>query len=345
MHRWSAVCLGSLVSGVHLSHGPCVTVRTVQLPAAPEEPDADTPRGDYAGLEAIYREREQLSEDGSEGPLSDLEGDSESEDEDDSDPYPGEDEAAPVQENPPQAAPVGEEPKPPKKYTGAWYRYHQFSPITPEHDARVVDICFWLARWKSENRVTNTAMTQICELIHFILLPDDNLVPPSHHLIKCALGVPAAAASVRHVCDMCWTLFPPLRPELFKDHREQVCGTRGCQQPRFRKGTSGQIIPRRRVWYFGDEETLADLLSKDGILEAMLSHRKATWTDPAGYWASPAGQMINARCRGLMSNTDLSDEIVVPVTAGTVWPDCHYVLSTNVTQVATSLYTQMTERS
>lgn len=304
-------------------------VRGVQLPAAPEESDADTPPGDYSGLEVIYRERDDLLAEGlEEDHLSEV--GSDSEEGDDSNVDPAEEEPVAVEENPPQAVPVGGEPPPPKKNTGAWFHHHQFTPITPEHKIRVVDICFWLAQWKSQNRVSNTAMNQLCELIHFLLLPRDNMVPPSYHLLRCALGVPEPEDSVRHVCDVCWTLYPPLSPEQLKGNKDQVCGVRGCMRTRFRTGSSDQVVPRRRVWYFGERETLTDLLGKDGILAAMLSHRKETWNNPNGYWASPAGKHLNNRCRGLISNTDLSEEIVVAVTAGMCSPGTRSAVASEV---------------
>lgn len=218
---------------------------------------------------------------------------------------------------PPEPEAVGDAPRVPRKNSGSWFRYHQFTPITPEHDVRVIDICVWLAQWKSQNRVSNGAMDQLCELIHHLLLPEDNLVPPSYHLIRCALGVPPADDYVRHVCDACWTLFPPLLPSQFKDHKDELCT---CENPRFRLGSSSQVLPKRRVWYMGEEETFCDLLSKGTILAAMLAHRKRTWNDPDGFWTSPAAKQLNERCRGLFINTDLCDEIVVPVTAGMCTP-------------------------
>lgn len=235
------------------------------------------------------------------------------------DPAPPDEDEGPSDDDADEPAPVevGDNPKPPKKRTGAWYHYHQFTSITPDHGVRVIDVCFWLARWKSQNRVSDKAMDEMCQMIHYLLLPAHNMVPPSYHLIRCALGVPPAEDCVRHVCDKCWTLFPPLSADLFKDHQDEVCGTPGCDHPRFRIGAAGQVAPNRRVWYFGEEETLADLLSKDGVLDAMMAYRKDTWHDPDAYWASPAARLLNNRCRGLLRNTDLSDEIVVPVTAGT----------------------------
>lgn len=224
---------------------------------------------------------------------------------------------------PPNAAAARAAPKPPKKKSGAWYRHHLFTAITPEHDVCVLDISYWLAQWKSQHRVGDGAVDELCEMIHHLLLPEDNLVPPSYHLIRCALGVPKADDSVRHVCDSCWSVFPPLAAGHVPDHKADVCATPGCQKPRFRLGSSKQAIPNRRAWFFGETETFSDLVSKEGMVEAMLSYRLQTWDDPDGVWASPAGKLLNHHCRGVLGNTDIDDVIAVPCTLGMSCPASH----------------------
>lgn len=107
-------------------------------------------------------------------------------------------------------------------------------------------------------------------------------------MLRCAPGVPEVEDSVRHVCDVCWTLFPPLSPEQLTGNKDRMCGVRGCARTWSRLGSWDQVVSMRRVWYFGERETLADLLAKDGIHAAMLSHvhRKETCNNPDGYWAS-----------------------------------------------------------
>lgn len=85
--------------------------------------------------------------------------------------------------------------------------------------------------------------------------------------------------------------------------------------PRFRLGSSTHVLPKRRVSYMGEAETLCDLLSKGGIMDAMLAQRKPSWNDTDGFWTSPEAKRLNERCRGMFINTDLIGVIVVPGTS------------------------------
>lgn len=219
--------------------------------------------------------------------------------------------------HPPPAADA-EAIKVPKEKTAEWYRFHHHTPITPSHDKTVLDVCFWLARLKHEFRVSDAAIDAICGMIHFLILPRDNMVPPSYHLVRGALGVPDSKQYVQHVCDQCWMLFPRLTPDQYRHNRGQRCANRGCGNRRFHKTFGKKGIAKRCVYMFGDMETFVDLISKPGMLQEILRQRKEDFDDPGSFWRSAAGVAINRACRGLFNNLDASkDEIAILVSFGT----------------------------
>jgi len=81
------------------------------------------------------------------------------------------------------AEPPAAAPKPPKRGTGAWWHWKRHAKI---HGARddddedgwsILQVCFWLARFKTEYRVSDTALNVVCQFIHFLILPYGNLFP------------------------------------------------------------------------------------------------------------------------------------------------------------------------
>ena len=229
----------------------------------------------------------------------------------------------------PGGAPDEEAAPPAKKHaprgTGQWYFDNRDLLVWPGTTATVLDVCLWLAGIKSDFRLPDAAVDAICLMIHWLLLPKDNNFPPSYHLIRAALGVPATVTCVRHVCDSCWKLFPAIQPDQHGAHKDEKCNTQGCDRPRFMLETSGKPVPRRSAYFFGEEETFLDLVSKPGMLDAVLEHRKESLNQPESFWGSEAGASLNRAC-GYKFTHPADDEVAVVVSLGV--PQLH--LSTSM---------------
>ena len=82
------------------------------------------------------------------------------------------------------------------------------------------------------------------------------------------------------------------------------------------------------MYSFGEADTVEDLLTRPGMAARLLEHRERQWDDEASYWGSPAGKMLHARCRGLLTppskkaggevllSDGLPQELAVPFTFG-----------------------------
>jgi len=211
-----------------------------------------------------------------------------------------------------------EEPEAKKKAaigTGQWYFDNQDMEVWEGSTVRILDVCLWMGGIKSDFRLSDAAVDAICLMIHWLLLPKNNKFPPSYHLIRAALGVPATVSCVRHVCDGCWNLFPVIHPTQHVDYKDQKCSTAGCQKPRFLAETGGKPVPRRCAYYLGEEETFLDLVSKRGMLDAILEHRKESLDQPWSFWGSEAGQALNKAC-GHKFTDPAADEIAIVVSLG-----------------------------
>lgn len=192
-----------------------------------------------------------------------------------------------------------------------WYRNRR-SPIVPGHRVTVVQAAYWVAMMKRELRISDAATDAQCRLIHYLLLPADNLFPPSYYLVKAVLGVASDVQCIRHVCDTCWALLPDLDPADYQkeDHCHQ------CGRTRFSKDTTGLLSPRRSVYYFGDRECLMHLLTTPGMLESIVAHRAASSDDPCSFLNTPAGRALDAACGFKFTNPGLM-ELAIMFTLGT----------------------------
>lgn len=175
---------------------------------------------------------------------------------------------------------AGDRPaKKPKEGTAAWYRFMRDEPILDGFycEWSLLQVCFWLARMKSQFGISDVVIDVFCSFIHFILLPPGNIFPPSYYIIRAVLGVPSDSACTSHLCDRCWTVFPHLDPSLWFHHRHDTCG---CVRRRFKIGVGGRISPNRCVFYFDEEETITELITKPGVLEDIIDTRDESWDQP-----------------------------------------------------------------
>ena len=276
-------------------------------------------------------------------------------------------------------------PGEPRRGSGAWYRFHRECVIHPGSDVTVMQACYFVATLKSQHKVTDVVIDQICTLIHHVLLPKGNLFPPSLHLLRAVAGAPDAATLARHVCDSCWEVFPPMPPGVDFGAGQRAAPDPAAapgpappnapqvplpapagadvpaapgdpapqllpgnppppQQPevppgpdaaagggdlrhcvscgnaRFQPTRSPVPRPRRQAYYFGEQETVEDLVTRPGMIQRILKDRKDLWDDPASFWGSPAGRMLNERCGGLFTPVDdptvVPEEIAVAFTLG-----------------------------
>ena len=213
-------------------------------------------------------------------------------------------------------------PNNPKKGTEAHWRFMREEPIFQGHHLSIKQLCYMLADWKQEGRVTDHAFNLLCSLVRKVVFRDeeDNMFPSSYHIVKAVLDVPPATSCVQHICDRCWSIFPSLRTDQHCSHVDEVCHTPGCGRQRFMKKANGKVVPRRRVWDFGIKSAVTDLLLlSNDILPTIVEARKASLQDKGSFWSSPAGPMLDARCKFKFSNPG-PDEIAILLSLGA--PTC-----------------------
>lgn len=195
-----------------------------------------------------------------------------------------------------------------------WYRNRR-NPIVPGHAVSAVQAAYWVAMMKQDLRMSDAATNSLCRLVHYLILPKDNYFPPSYFLVRAVLGVAPGVKCIRHVCDTCWTLLPPLSPEQYEldDHCQ------GCGRSRFTRSVCGFPLPRRCVYYFGELESVLHLLTSPGMLEAIVAHRRASLQDPGSFFQSPAGLALDKSC-GFKFSTPGALEVAVLFSLGVCTP-------------------------
>lgn len=201
--------------------------------------------------------------------------------------------------------------KPPlKRGTGAWYHHNRDQPIYPGKDLQVVTVCYWIACMKSIFRIPDTVIDLWCKFVHFLLLPDGNMFPPSFHLVKAVLAVPPLASVTRHVCPGCWELFPELGSDKLESRAGDVCKTPGCGGLRCTHDLTGKPKPTRLAYYFGEEETVTALLRQPGFLDQLRTAQRRSQSDEASFWHMPAGLALDKACGHKFTNP-AADEVAV----------------------------------
>lgn len=170
---------------------------------------------------------------------------------------------------------------------------------------------------KTAFRVTDVAIDLWCRLVHYLLLPQDNIFPPSFHLMKAVLQVPAARSVTRHVCTSCWKLYPDTRDGLGagEPDADERCQTPGCPGLRYTPDLAGRLIPNRSVYYFGASQTVGELIRQRGIWKQLQAERKEALKDKASFLYSPAGKALD-KATGHRITNPRNDEFVLLLTIG-----------------------------
>ena len=201
------------------------------------------------------------------------------------------------------------------KGTAAWWRENRMAMVSDTCQLTVLTVAMWIASLKSQFRMSDVVVDMWCRFVHYLLLPDGNMFPPSFHLVKAVLAVPDVSSVTRHVCPQCWTLFPSLKPCDHTHHLDDVCITPAYTQKRFEVDLAGKGVPCRSVFYFGEAASLKDLVLQPGVLAAVRAHRVHALLDPAGFWKSPAGRALDTACGGVFSAAN-PDEIALLFSLG-----------------------------
>lgn len=181
----------------------------------------------------------------------------------------------------------------------------------PGHAVTAVQAAYWVAMMKQDLRMSDAATNSMCRLVHYLILPKDNMFPPSYFLVRAILGVAPSVKCIRHVCDACWLLLPPIRPELWS--LDQHC--QNCGRSRFTRSVPGLPVPRRCVYYFGELECVMHLLTSPGMLAAIVAHRSKSLRDPGSFFQSPAGLALD-RCSGFKFSNPGHLELAVLFSVG-----------------------------
>lgn len=169
---------------------------------------------------------------------------------------------------------------------------------------------------KNENRVTDEVIDRTCGMIHKLLLPPGNLYPSSYHMVKAVLEVEASSACARHICDECWSLFPPMEQSQYSECVDATCSHNGCGNKRFAVSDSGVVAPKRTMYQLDVRETVLDLM--DPIwedLQPYLKQRQDDFDDAATFWGSPAGRCLD-EATGFKFSRPAPDEVAIPFGLG-----------------------------
>lgn len=197
-----------------------------------------------------------------------------------------------------------------RRGTAAWYHRMREEPIYPGNAFTVLTVCYWISCMKTMFRVPNTVIDLWCKFVHILLLPQGNMFPPSFYLVKAVLGVPELKSVERHVCPLCWTLYPDVGPDKLDGHANDKCTTPGCSGVRCIHDLTGKPIPTRKAYYFGESKTVRSLLREPGFLDQLKDAQKRARADPASFWRTPAGRSLDKAC-GYKFTKPRNDEIAV----------------------------------
>ena len=206
----------------------------------------------------------------------------------------------------------------PTKRSGAWYRYHRQCPIWPGHGTTVMQACFSMCMLKDQHRVPDVVVNKLCGYIHNVILEPGNMFPPSFHLLKAVAGVPAGNSTAVDLCDRCWQLYPVLSSDAPMPPVDDAC--RQCGAARYKDALNGCRVPRRQLFNFGARQTVVDLITKPGMVEAVLDSRRDAWTQQHSFWGSPAGRALNDACGDAFQVTtppgEIPDEMAIAFCLG-----------------------------
>jgi len=100
-----------------------------------------------------------------------------------------------------------------------------------------------LMKWASDHKIGLEALGDLLVVIKKDLLPAENSLPASMHLLYKAIGLDLQLFE-QHVCVNDCCLFPKLSKKEFKLHQNDTCPK--CNEPRF----SSKVTPRKIFYYF-----------------------------------------------------------------------------------------------
>ena len=113
---------------------------------------------------------------------------------------------------------------------------------------------------KRRGQVRYRPLQEFLDLIRNAL-PTPNIVLPTLHLVKKALGVPRIADYEQHACINCCMVWPHIKRAHYAKHMHDKCSV--CGEMRFNVRTYSalgrhSVTPRRAWWYFDPKATILD---------------------------------------------------------------------------------------
>lgn len=153
-----------------------------------------------------------------------------------------------------------------KPRTAMWYEMHKNDSLFPGCKISVMQVAFVILSLKSTAHITDKAVTALCRLLAFVILPEGNFMPHNLYMIRKICGVAPVSALTHHCCPKDHYIWPHLPKEDWLGHRNDVCPIQGCSEKRFKKPSgydSQKVIctPSKVIYYFGLQRCISHLLS------------------------------------------------------------------------------------
>jgi hypothetical protein len=153
----------------------------------------------------------------------------------------------------------GDEAAPGSSGHGAtFYIAHLSDPLYEGCQLTLAEFLVRFVAIKRSGQVRDRPLQEVLDLIREVL-PTPNIVPPTLHLVKKALGVPSIADFERHACINCCMVWPHTKRADYGKHMHDKCDQ--CGEARFSVTTYSElgkhrVTPRRAWWYFDPTETI-----------------------------------------------------------------------------------------
>ena len=127
----------------------------------------------------------------------------------------------------------------PKARAGSvrWYQEHALDPIYEGSAVTVIQATYLMLRIKHEKNIADGGFDMLLRAVKDVVLPEENLFPPSLHVCEGLAGVEALDQYTYHVCGCGRHVYSHVPKENCHQHYGDACPI--CSSPRFLLKTVG----------------------------------------------------------------------------------------------------------
>lgn len=161
-----------------------------------------------------------------------------------------------------------------RRRTYKWYKQHLGAPLYSGAKCTIIQVIFLLMLWKHNQGIEDTAFDILLRMLHSVILPIGNLLPPSFHLVKRICGIDDLSPYEYHACPCDLYRYPKIDRSEWPTHTNDHCTL--CSRTRFIRACNGSLTPAKRFYYFGVPKVIHKLFGLPDWANERGKHRCAS---------------------------------------------------------------------